>query len=201
MKKLLQLLAFIVVLPLATQAQRTCPTLYSRNNGNNAPSDCPGAGGAFDQAAGFAGSPYAYTSCCSSLTKTGAFFMKWTSSVAPTYVPAIKNVYIDGAVATTIMGPASSFDSITTTGKKAIKYCFYTVNLPNASKFAIEFVNPLNDTLYSTCSYTWSGSGDIDPTTPPTVTGNPTGGTRCVGSGITFTISATPTTTVNTACS
>ncbi|MES2704593.1 MAG: hypothetical protein V4649_18275, partial [Bacteroidota bacterium] len=193
MKKLLPVFVFILMLPLFSYGQ-TCPTLYNRNNGNNAPTDCPGAGGTTAEASGISGTPYTYSTCCGSLTKTGGFFMKWTSATSPSYVPAIKNVYIDGVIASTIMGPPSAFDSTTTSGHKAIRYCFYTVNLPNASKFAVEFVHPSTGASFKTCSYTWSGSSDIAPTTPPTITSHPVAATRCTGTSVTFAVTATPAT-------
>jgi uncharacterized protein YjdB len=196
MKKLLQLFAFLVLLPALASAQ-TCPTLYSRNNGNNSPANCPGAGGTTPEVPTATGTVYSYSSCCSSLTKTGAFFLKWTNSVSPSYVPVIKDCYIDGAPATTIFGPPSYFDSVTNSGKKAINFCFYTVNLPNASKFAINFVNPVNNAAYATCNYTWSGSGDIAPNPAPTITTQPTGATKCVGVSYTFSVAATTSPTTN----
>src|SRR6202008_4917026 len=99
MKKLLQLLAFLVMVPVALEAQfATCPTQLARNNGNNT-SACPtttSCGTSGTRACDVVGTSWDYTSCCTGTynKKTSDIQYQFPDLTNPSQDPVMRKVYV-----------------------------------------------------------------------------------------------------------
>ncbi|MCD6012785.1 MAG: hypothetical protein K0Q79_2647 [Flavipsychrobacter sp.] len=196
MKKILYLLCSIVL--FANLASAQCPTFESRNNGNNL-GVCAGSGGSAPaQATNVPGTAFQYSTCCASLTKQGNFTAVYAGTVTPSFEPAVSAIYVGTTLSTAVMGPPTAFTTVG--GDRSIDYCFFNVNLPTSGNFTIVYVNPTTGAVYASCTYVGcSGTSCTSaPVTPPTITTQPVGATKCVGESYTWSVAATPTNTANT---
>ncbi len=160
----------------------TCPEIDQRNNGNGQSNQCPGEG---TNAIANSHTSTAYASVPTT-SKTGDIVFRWTPGNEPASAPAIGNVYINGALTATEVGPAAPY--FTQGGFVKTTYCFYGVNLPNAGTYTLEFVDPQTGASLSYCTFT--GNSNTTTTTPtltttvnnaPTISTPPNISTACAG--------------------
>ena len=137
-----------------------CPEIDRRNNGNGQASSCAGVDGT-PVATNVVGTAYATPPTTS---KTGTITFKWSS--LPTSIPVITKVWINGVQSVAQVGPPS----VTTQqgGFYKIEYCFYTVNLPNAGTYTLEFTDPQTNTVLKRC--TFDASSDASASEPTLTT-------------------------------
>lgn len=163
-------LLLVIGLTQATAGNHTCPTMYSRNNGNGQSSSCPGVNST-PEATSVNGTPY---NAIPSGSKTADIIMSFSASDAwATNPPVIIASYQTSGNTTTGINTYPGPPGVPDASKK-VKYCSYTGasgngNMPNAGIVSFRLATPTMVSDYLTCSYDFSSSDLLisNPTAVP----------------------------------
>jgi hypothetical protein len=163
MKKFSLLMSFAVALStLAIAQSHTCPSMFSRNNGNGQASSCPGVSGTL-VASNVAGTSYATVPTGS---KTADIIFEFANTdpwkSAPPVITATHQTVNGTSVAINTFPGPPGVPAIQTNGRGQILYCSYAGstgngNMPNSNVVSFLFVTP-GTTNQLRCSYNFSSA-------------------------------------------